>query len=151
VDAAVQRRLGEGLQQCGGQADAAPGRVDRNRDVDRLDHADNDARDVLRAAVLNLDWDHPFREEAVRGHVIAVCGWARLADELPPAPPAVGKTARQAWRMVDELLFAAFRGADPEAGELTGLWIELQERWAPAAVDVLAHLRPASSWGPRTR
>ncbi|WP_406079159.1 hypothetical protein [Micromonospora sp. NBC_00858] len=36
--------------------------------VDQADPNDDDARAVLRDAIERLDWDHPFRDEAIRAH-----------------------------------------------------------------------------------
>lgn len=114
--------------------------------VGRLDHADDDTRQVLRDAVLFLDWSHPFRQEVVCAHLIALHGWARLADRLPAAPPTDAQSPKRAWRIVDELLFAAIVGSNPNTAELTALWTELRGPLAAAAADVLAHLQSVSTW-----
>ncbi|MEV4516561.1 NERD domain-containing protein [Dactylosporangium sp. NPDC049525] len=114
--------------------------------VERLDHADDDTREVLRDAVLYLDWSHPFRQEVVCAHLIALHGWARLANRLPAAPPTDDQSPKRAWRIVDELLFAAIVGSNNYTVELTALWTELRGPLAAAAVDVLAHLQSVSTW-----
>jgi len=125
-----------------------------NAIVEHLDIADDDARNVLRNGVLIMDWASPFRQETVGAHLIALRGWAALADELPPAPDTTGDIAQRAWRIVDELLFALFRRADAEDTEMLAFWEELLNHCAPAAVDVIAHLRSHpleyNSTGPST-
>lgn len=117
-----------------------------NAIVKGLDYVDDDAQAVLRKAVLSMDWDSPFREETVSAHLIALSGWAEIADTLPPAANTDGNTAQRAWRIIDELLFALLRGTDPASGKLSALWAELLDMYAPAAVDVLAHLRSVRAW-----
>jgi hypothetical protein len=117
-----------------------------NAIVERIEHVDDAARDVLRDGVLSMDWRSSFREETVGAHLIALRGWAQIADHLPPAPSTDMNTPRWAWRIVDELLFALLRGANPAEHELTALWTGLIDLWAPAAVDVLTHVRAARMW-----
>ncbi|WP_432973583.1 NERD domain-containing protein [Dactylosporangium sp. CA-233914] len=113
--------------------------------VERLDHADADTREVLRDAVLYIDWSHPFRQEIVSAHLIALHGWAKLADRLPTAPPTDDQPPKRAWRIIDELLFAAIVGSYDDE-EVTALWTELRGPLAAAAADVLAHLQSVSTW-----
>lgn len=114
-----------------------------NAIVERLEFIDDDAKAALRNAVLSMDWDSPFRQETVGAHLIALRGWAAIADDLPPAAGPDGDIARRAWRITDELLFALLRGSDPASGKLSALWAELLDLCAPAAADVLAHLKAA--------
>jgi len=111
-----------------------------NAIIERLEYADDDTRTVLRDAALALDWGNPFREEAVGAHIIALRGWAQLAEELPP-PGTDTTIARRAWRLVDELLFALLKQTSPTAEQLVGVWRQLLDECAPAAVDVLVHLK----------
>jgi hypothetical protein len=114
--------------------------------VQHLDYVDDDARTVLRNAVLTMDWDSPFQQEAVAAHLIALRGWAAIADTLPPAANTGGNIAQRAWRIIDELLFALLRGTDAASGKLSALWAELLDLGAPAAADILAHLESARTW-----
>lgn len=111
--------------------------------VDRVDQIDDDGRDALRDAILRIDWDNPFRDEAIRAHLIAIYGWARLADRLPPALTEDDDLITRAWQIVDELLFTAFGGTDTDTDTLAALWSELLGPCADAAVDVVAHVRSA--------
>ena len=117
-----------------------------NAIIERLDYVDDDAKAVLRNAVLGMDWDSPFQQETVGAHLIALRGWAAIADNLPPAANTDENIAQRAWRIIDELLFALLRGTDPASGKLSALWTELLDLCAPAAVDVLAHLKSARTW-----
>jgi hypothetical protein len=117
-----------------------------NAIVECIEHADDDARTVLRDAVLAMDWRSPFREETVGAHLIALRGWAVITDKLPPFPTKGVTNARRAWRVTDELLFALLRGTNPADDDLAALWAELLDVCAPAAVDVLAHLKSAKIW-----
>ena len=117
-----------------------------NAIVERLDYIDDDAQAVLRNAVLSVDWNSPFREETVGAHLIALRGWAAIADNLPPAANTDGNIAQRAWRIIDELLFAVLRGTDAASGKLSALWAELLGPCAPMAIDVLAHLKSADTW-----
>ena len=117
-----------------------------NAIVKRLDYAADDTRAVLRNAVLSMAWDNPFQQEEVGADLIALRGWATIAENLPPAANTDGNIAQRAWRIIDELLLALLRGTDPASGELSALWAELLDLCAPAAVDVLAHLRSAGTW-----
>lgn len=117
-----------------------------NAIVERLDYADDDAKAVLRDGVLTMDWASPFREETVGAHLIALRGWAAIADEMPPAADYGGRIERRAWRIVDELLFVLLRDTQAADREPVALWSELLDLCAPAAVDVLAHLKAARTW-----
>jgi hypothetical protein len=114
-----------------------------NAIVERLEFVDDDAKSALRNAVLSMHWDSPFRQETVGAHLIALRGWAAIAGTLPPSAETDGDIARRAWRIIDELLFAVLRGSDPADGKLSALWAELLDLCAPAAADVLAHLKAA--------
>jgi hypothetical protein len=111
--------------------------------VDRVDQVDDDGRDALRDAILRIDWDNPFRDETIRAHLIAVYGWGSLADRLPPARTGDDDLITRAWRIVDELLFAASGGTDTDTDALEALWSELLGPCADAAADVVAHVRSA--------
>ncbi|WP_433530969.1 NERD domain-containing protein [Micromonospora sp. CA-263727] len=111
--------------------------------VDHADRNDDDARAALRDAIGRLDWDNPFRDEAIRAHLIAIYGWAKLTDRLPPPPADDTDPVTRTWRIVDELLFEAFRGTDKNAEALAMLWSELLGPYAANAVDAVAHVRSA--------
>jgi hypothetical protein len=130
------------------RADATPFNSDwiMTQIVARLDHAGDAAREVVRAAATTLEWDGLMAHEAVIAHLAALHGWAQLADRLPPPDATAGDLARRAWRLVDELIFDLLRGAPARAAESGQRWAELLYLCAPAAVDVLSHLRSASSW-----
>src|SRR4051794_34851197 len=87
--------------------------------------------------------------EAVNLHLAGLRGWVKFADELPPPLPTGGDLAQRARRVVDELIFPLLRGAaaDPDRAERLGA--ELLDLCAPAAVDVLAHLRRHQTYEPR--
>lgn len=89
------------------------------------------------------NWDSPSRQETVGAHLIALRGWAAIAEDLPPAVETDGNITRRAWRIIDELLFALLQGSDPAGSKLSALWAELLDLCAPAAADVLAHLKAA--------
>jgi hypothetical protein len=114
-----------------------------NAIVERIEFIDDDAKTALRNAILNMDWDSPFRQETVGAHLIALRGWAAIAEDLPPAAETDGNITRRAWRTIDELLFALLQGNDPAGSKLSALWAELLDLCAPAAADVLAHLKAA--------
>jgi hypothetical protein len=114
-----------------------------NAIVGCLEFVDDDAKSALRNAVLSMHWDSPFRQETVGAHLIAIRGWAAITDNLPPSAETDGDIARRAWRIIDELLFAVLRGSDPADSKLSALWAELLDLCAPAAADVLAHLKAA--------
>jgi hypothetical protein len=115
--------------------------------VSHLDRIGDDARDILSDAILFIDWENSFNDEVIRAHLLAVYGWAMLADQLPPAPSTDGDLVDRAWRIIDELLFAAFRGDTAEADAQATLWSELRGPCATAAVDVVAHVRSACRFG----
>jgi hypothetical protein len=114
-----------------------------NAIVERIEFIDDDAKTALRNAILNMDWDSPSRQETVGAHLIALRGWAAIAEDLPPAAETDGNITRRAWRIIDELLFALLQGSDPAGSKLSALWAELLDLCAPAAADVLAHLKAA--------
>ena len=114
-----------------------------NAIVEHLELIDDDAKAALRNGVLNMNCDNPNRQETVGAHLIALRGWAAIAEDLPPAADTGGNIARRAWRITDELLFAVLRGSDPASNRLSALWAELLDLCAPAAADVLAHLKAA--------
>jgi hypothetical protein len=113
--------------------------------VDNLDAGDAAARAVIEHAVLGLDWGSPFRYEAIAAHLIALRGWAKLADELPPALPTGGNVGRRTWRLLDELMFALVKERDPSEDGLTEVWVELLGLCAAATADALANLRSAQT------
>lgn len=117
-----------------------------NAIVECPDYVNDDACEALRQAVLTVDWDNLLQDEAVGAHLIALRGWATIADELPTPPHSDQSIANRAWRAIDEILFALLRNADPMSVELSAHWGELHGPCAPAAVDVLAHLRAAQMW-----
>lgn len=115
--------------------------------VERLEFADDATRAVVAAATQSIDWDSPFRHETIAAHLIAVRGWAQLAEQLPPADIPPGDLPCGAWRLVDELLFHTFAGRDPHAELADTLWGQLLDLYLPATVDVLTHLRSAEGMG----
>ncbi|MEU8220794.1 nuclease-related domain-containing protein [Micromonospora taraxaci] len=115
--------------------------------VNHVEQASADARNVLLDAILHIDWANPYKDEAIRAHLIAVYGWAKIADRLPPAPPSDDDLVARAWRILDELLFAAFRGSESSVEEVAPLWSELRGPYAVAAIDAVAHVRSASRYG----
>lgn len=115
--------------------------------VERIDHADEAAREVVAVSALNIDWDSPFRQETITAHLIALRGWAQLAEELPSADIPSADVPRGAWRLVDELLFHMFKDRDPDADQARRLWGKLLDLYLPATADVLAHVRSAEGMG----
>lgn len=117
-----------------------------NQIVERLDRvgADPDAIGVVREAALTVDRDNPNAQEAVFAHLEGLRGWAKLADHLPPPAATDGDLAQRAWRIFDELVFALMRGTPLVGDEADRRWAELLDLCAPAAVDVLDHLRAAT-------
>ncbi|MGW6697261.1 hypothetical protein [Nocardia sp. NPDC055049] len=111
--------------------------------VDNIDHADVVTQSVLRRAATSIDRDDPFPQEAIGTHLTALRGWAELSEVLPVADDVGDALELRAWRIVDELLFAAIRGGDPMSGELLALWTELLGSCAPAAADVVTHVKAA--------
>ncbi|MFE3257055.1 hypothetical protein [Nocardia sp. NPDC059229] len=112
--------------------------------LDHFDPADAEARAVLQEAVLTMDWDSVFEDETVGAHLIAVRGWAALAQELPAAADTPQAYGHQTWRIVDELLFALVRGTDPTHPRLLALWDELLAHCASTTADVWSHLKDAA-------
>ncbi|GAA3348617.1 hypothetical protein GCM10020358_67720 [Amorphoplanes nipponensis] len=115
--------------------------------VIHLDRITDDARDVLRDAILKFDWENPFPHEAIRAHLIAIYGWAKLADRLPPALSSDSDLVERSWRIVDELLFAAFKGIETSSEQVTALWTELLGPNPSAAIDAVAQVRSAGQFG----
>jgi hypothetical protein len=81
-------------------------------------------------------------QETISVHLQALRGWSKVADHLPPSiPPVDGgddfHTAdRQAWSLVDELVFGQLHGeADPTRAAL--IWAGLLDEYPSAAVDVI--------------
>lgn len=111
--------------------------------VNNIDCADANTRSVLRHAATTIDCDYPMVQEAVGAHLTALRGWAALSDELPAAGNVGDALEQRAWRIVDELLFAAVRGAEPTSSELLALWTELLGACAPAAADAITQVKAA--------
>jgi hypothetical protein len=114
--------------------------------VARLEHADDATRAVVATAATTVAWNSFIPQEAVAAHLTGLHGWSQLADRLPPSPATSGDISRRAWRAIDELLFGLLRPAAPTTEETDRLWAELLDLCAPAAVDVLGHLRRARGW-----
>jgi hypothetical protein len=112
--------------------------------TDRLEHADDAARALVRAAATRIDPGEMMVQEAVQAHLVAMHGWGRIADALPLPEPSDGGIGARAWRLVDELLFGLLRDQPLPAAAVDGIWTELLDLCAPAAVDVLYHLRTAA-------
>jgi len=112
-----------------------------------LDRVTDDARDVLRDAIRKIDWRNSFPDEAIRAHLIAIYGWAKIADRLPSASSPGSDLVERSWRIVDELLFAAFRGTETSSEAVTAWWAELLGPCASTAGDAIAQVRSACQFG----
>jgi hypothetical protein len=115
--------------------------------VMHLDRLTDDARGVLRDAILKTDWENSFRDEAIRAHLIAIYGWAQLTDRLPPVSRSGMDTVEQSWRIVDQLLFTAFRGIETSSVAVEAWWAELLGPYASTAADAVAQVRSAGQFG----
>ncbi len=109
--------------------------------AERVDSSDRQALEVLRRAASTLNWEHFMAQEAVSVHLEGLRGLARCGDELPPPTATGGDLAHRTWRVVDELIFPLLRDEAPDPEQSSRHWGELLDLCAPAAVDVLVHLR----------
>ncbi|WP_216854635.1 NERD domain-containing protein [Rhodococcus opacus] len=67
--------------------------------------------------------DTVLPQEVVAAHLYALRGWAKVASTMPPAEASADPLA-VAWRLVDELLLALFRG-DDMADRAEAIWQQL--------------------------
>lgn len=85
--------------------------------------------------------DTVFPQEVVAAHLYALQGWAKVAPAMPPAE-ASGDPLVVAWRLVDELLLALFRG-DNRKARAEVIWRQLITEMPIYATAVLHDIHSA--------
>jgi hypothetical protein len=117
--------------------------------ADRAPSIDRRGRQVLRDAAMRVETHTPFSQDAIVAHLEGLRGWARLSDCLPHPPgPRPQDADSRAWRCFDEVIFRLEHDGDhADSSDTARQWSMLLGRYAPAAVDVLYHLRQAAIVG----
>ena len=85
--------------------------------------------------------DTVFPQEVVAAHLYALRGWAKVASTMPPAEASADPLV-VAWRLVDELLLALFRG-DDMAARAEAIWQQLITELPAHSTAVLHNLHGA--------
>ncbi|MGH3623131.1 MAG: hypothetical protein ACRDQ5_15265, partial [Sciscionella sp.] len=115
--------------------------------ADAIRHADDRVGQAVAREARAVCRDSLMPQCAVRAHLHALRGWARVARELPPPPDTAGDPVGQAWRCIDELIFGLYR-EEPDPGRATQLWDQLLAELAAPAVSILSDIRQAANSAP---
>jgi hypothetical protein len=108
------------------------------------DHAEplsGDELAVLQRHAADVDLDVPMAHEPMSAHVQALRAWARISAQPPEPPSTDGDLMKHAWRLVDTLLFALFRGQVTPAQQADRVWEELLDLCPAQAALALYHLQ----------